>query len=1346
MHRAEKASSRICRDREVEKAQELHRKKIDGVKSYLTHLTRPTQHPVPPPPRKHRLAPNTSRTAVSAQPLNTPTKLLTKSAVSSRDDYSDGDANEEYGGETFVPDDNDPIAGFHDEDTVNLLLLEDHSTGKSDALRAASGLDALQSVKVAQPPPQLVRKKSLHGSFRTRRLKEIQADNAELSERLKKSTAHYRNDDMRRDWQQNVSYLQSICEFPIISDIVNDTISKHAHLNQSPIAKSPSMTYAGRRRKILKPSPTMTMDPIMPDSSLELPVIHPIKAIPTSTRRAQLNFAPGFRSLRKAMPQQPTLPPLNLAALSLNEDGCGPDSATPTPRAFNSYDSTKSLVGGSTSRASGRPELVDDGSNENARYQLLKTGRFVGGTYLVLTVFCGDGVSNPYGFDVVALQPETHAEYRLRITKEMIHELLDTTSTSSSAAVTAAAAGTNLSMEEIARTICDHINYSILEHGNGEMVFFVATYGGERERELLIDTRWTSTAFCIRLPIELLAPQGQPTVKSRRMWAYVSSSSSLTVPTGLRNHEDGSNMKQSEGASLHFQLIDEGTATIGSDVALSVEHGVHEVYRLLHMGDDIKSAACLNRASFDIVVPQAIRHLHIISAASELADDVNFELLVLHEEVNASMITSNSPPKEKKRLRNSASCLDFGRDSNMMLLQTGVLWKSAYFVARVSIEAPWMDNDPEHRHDTEDDGAFAASYYIHDIQNDLVLTVFNASSGNYAERRISPQEIDSMLEQLQTLSNVGVLETLSFIKQLLLRLSLTVDWRGQEAIVFPQLDNRLGDRSPKQRRSKSPRSPVHAASTRQLVLASDNQLGEDAAATVIQANCRGFLYRKSLVPDAPVHNYPPKPPRMAFVIVSDDYEAKEAMKERVMARTLNKAASKIQLACRYYMSRKRRNAFEAVVLEKVRTVTPTINEHFQPHSNDDDDEDEEENGNAVKHSYRLLRDTSGVDVLHAVQEDDEHDNQGDGLVVGKEESRGDYAHHDLAEQEGGKNEVIGNDNDSSLPLEQDNNDDAAYNDDDAGRPTEEEDVDEQADIDQAPVDERDDETENYELEPNEQDPDVADYYKNIEAEHQVDDSNGLDNGEEYQGRPTPHYVEGNDTPTSDTFVEPTNIEPGSSGVDSDAYEAEPFDVDDKSAVDVEVNVNCANIANESETGTALEPEHSKVNDEESSMYDESFGKAPQRPTTSLADHEDEVIAALRIAEEETTDEPNDYQDSPIAIDRDTEALESEADQYDDSHQFAAEEDTQQKNSDIPVVPVHAVVDVSEHDEHSIAPGDDDYGEASFAADNEAGKQSTADAAPPSRRGYSINGMFYLENQGLHYAIQANGNLELQPSR
>lgn len=147
----------------------------------------------------------------------------------------------------------------------------------------------------------------------------------------------------------------------------------------------------------------------------------------------------------------------------------------------------------------------------DAKYQLLKTGRFVGGTYLVLTVFCGDGVTNPYGFDVFAYQRELQCEYKLSITKEMTHELLDKSSSSLLAAETAAAAGTNLSMQEIARNICDHINFALLGADQGEMIFLAPSVARRSDQAMRFDASPGLVAFCVHQTVELESDDTQYT-------------------------------------------------------------------------------------------------------------------------------------------------------------------------------------------------------------------------------------------------------------------------------------------------------------------------------------------------------------------------------------------------------------------------------------------------------------------------------------------------------------------------------------------------------------------------------------------------------------------------------------------------------------------------------------------------------------------------------------------------------------------------------------------------------------------------------------------------------------------
>ncbi|KAL4175076.1 hypothetical protein KRP22_000049 [Phytophthora ramorum] len=378
-----------------------------------------------------------------------------------------------------------------------------------DEFREVAPIPGLGSVVPAKhpanklaPPPAGSRKISMNASFRARRLKEIKADNADVVDRIRKSVSHYRNDDLQREWQQNLSYLSSISEFPVSVDSLTSPKLGHKHHNAGDDTRS-CFGPSPRRSSFLKPSPRAETLPSIPV------VAHPIKSIPTSPKKLQLNMSPAFRSLRKAMPQHPSLPPISSPHSVLNAGGASDFSSgvnntlLPSPSGRNSCpnsprdeDFTENRMGRGlpyrSSTAIAATKFIGDlhgkqAENEvsgDAKYQLLKTGRFVGGTYLVLTVFCGDGVANPYGFDVFAYHRELKCEYKLSITKEMTHELLDKSSSSSLAAETAAAAGTNLSMQEIARNICDHINFALLGTDQGEMIFLTPSVERKSEQAM----------------------------------------------------------------------------------------------------------------------------------------------------------------------------------------------------------------------------------------------------------------------------------------------------------------------------------------------------------------------------------------------------------------------------------------------------------------------------------------------------------------------------------------------------------------------------------------------------------------------------------------------------------------------------------------------------------------------------------------------------------------------------------------------------------------------------------------------------------------------------------------------
>ncbi|KAG2774531.1 hypothetical protein Pcac1_g14796 [Phytophthora cactorum] len=489
MHRAEKSSSKICRAREVEKAQELHRKKIDGVKSYVYGvISKPAASRSSTSfnlrPARSMMGSFSSITCVQGEPpLNASASTANSGSSAELGHQKNIQSGDSAGtSETWILD-NNSSQHYQSSDEFQ------RSLAKMEEFRAVAPVPGLGSVAPAKPhsiklvpPPAGPRKKSMNRSVRARHLKEIKHDNVEVFERIRKSVSHYSNDDLRREWQKNVSYLSSISEFPVSGDslAIGHTCHNTGDGNRSCFGPSPRRSNFLRTTNCPEPLPS-------------IPVIaHPIKCIPTSPKKLQLNMSPAFRSLRKAMPQQPSLPPISSAGGALDVSSNASNIMLLSPRDRSTCPNSPGVDDHFAESTSGRQapyrsstalaatKFIGDlhgkqAENEvsgDAKYQLLKTGRFVGGTYLVLTVFCGDGVTNPYGFEVFAYHRELQCEYKLSITKEMTHELLDKSSSSSLAAETAAAAGTNLSMQEIARNICDHINFALLGADQGEMHIF----------------------------------------------------------------------------------------------------------------------------------------------------------------------------------------------------------------------------------------------------------------------------------------------------------------------------------------------------------------------------------------------------------------------------------------------------------------------------------------------------------------------------------------------------------------------------------------------------------------------------------------------------------------------------------------------------------------------------------------------------------------------------------------------------------------------------------------------------------------------------------------------------------
>ncbi|KDO32690.1 hypothetical protein SPRG_02390 [Saprolegnia parasitica CBS 223.65] len=179
MHRAEKTSSKVCRDRELEVAKEIHRKKLQQTRSAIdTHKPRTST--------MYHLLHNMKRDREMEErhdEIERHNNLL----VNRMSDVMHCSAWE------FHP---SPASSVN---TVSYTVY--HSP------RHASPL------KPSAPPPL---KKSLNGTFRTQRLRQIQSDNLAITRRVRKTKTHYKNTRMRKEWQQSVKYLKSICNFPLL--------------------------------------------------------------------------------------------------------------------------------------------------------------------------------------------------------------------------------------------------------------------------------------------------------------------------------------------------------------------------------------------------------------------------------------------------------------------------------------------------------------------------------------------------------------------------------------------------------------------------------------------------------------------------------------------------------------------------------------------------------------------------------------------------------------------------------------------------------------------------------------------------------------------------------------------------------------------------------------------------------------------------------------------------------------------------------------------------------------------------------------------------------------------------
>ncbi|KAF4144808.1 hypothetical protein GN958_ATG05976 [Phytophthora infestans] len=827
MHRSEKSSSKICRAREVEKAQELHRKKIDGVKSYMySIISKPAASRSSTSsklrPSRSNMGSISSITCVHGEPplnADSPAVKATELGLQKVDKNGDSSGTSE----TWILDTTSSNSSRKDQPTDDFQ----RSLAKMEEFRAVAPVSDLGSVAPTKPhklaaPPARFQKKSMNGSVRARRLKEIKHDNAAVFERIRKSTSHYSNGELQREWQKNVSYLSSISEFPVSGDLLVCGSKHHSPDDESRRCFGSSPKRSSFLRNASRAEPL----PIIPVFA------HPIKCIPTSPKKLQLNMTPGFRSLRKAMPQQPSLPPISSphSVLSTGTTDFASNSGNSlllSPRDRSTCPSNSGIdnhFAESVSRcqlpyrsstAIATTKFIGDlhgkpAENEvsgEARYQLLKTGRFVGGIYLVLTVFCGDSATNPYGFDVFAYHGELHCEYKLSITKEMTHELIDKSSSTSLAATTAAAAGTNLSMQEIARSICDRINFAMLGADQGEMVFLLPNVGAKSDQAMCFDASPGLVAFCLHQIIEIESDEVVNTSNSsahlvgrkRRAHVFASTCPPKQWPGNVVPRNAAKSV-DTTGLTIHFQIMDTlspsqcMSSRESVAPALSVEASVEELYDtiLLSSGRNQKRIVSLER-----IVVATIQHLHIISVPNRYDVSTLTNEVIVNSHVNTLLHPCSgrrvgASTLEKKRSRrqlpHSISQLFTSPTQTTILIQSGLIWRNCYLLAEITL-------DTLERNTNNNICSLQQNQQrkIHDHDCDVIVSVFNSNSGHSSSRRLSPVAISFLLGRLKAKANVftdgDINEQHTFAQELLAYLQLDVDLFGQEVIIFPMLEH-----------------------------------------------------------------------------------------------------------------------------------------------------------------------------------------------------------------------------------------------------------------------------------------------------------------------------------------------------------------------------------------------------------------------------------------------------------------------------------------------------------------------------------------------------------------------------
>ncbi|CAK4385259.1 unnamed protein product, partial [Aphanomyces euteiches] len=205
MHRAEKTSSKICRDRELDLVKSIHHKKLEETRSAID-TSKPKTSSMYHMKRNKRRERLLKEQAVEIHRNN---HLL----VHRMKDVLECSAWEFH-----------PCTSVND--TSYTVYHSPRSPRKPPGPPPASSTSPSKSRKAPAA--------SLNAPFRSRQLKQIKSENAAHQQRLRQSQTHYKNAQLSKEYKQSVKYLESICAFPLIQGGGGGATSPHHRTPKPP--------------------------------------------------------------------------------------------------------------------------------------------------------------------------------------------------------------------------------------------------------------------------------------------------------------------------------------------------------------------------------------------------------------------------------------------------------------------------------------------------------------------------------------------------------------------------------------------------------------------------------------------------------------------------------------------------------------------------------------------------------------------------------------------------------------------------------------------------------------------------------------------------------------------------------------------------------------------------------------------------------------------------------------------------------------------------------------------------------------------------------------------------------